>query len=224
MFHNETGVAKAAVAAGLGCLGLVAAAALGVFLLQGGNSEEELPPAVQATATPTIGATPPPEDTSPPLAGSWRMVIEKLGVNAPVATYGMDENRIPIVPTGPDAADVVAWYDFSAQPGTGSNSVFAGHVTWFGEAVFLKLDTLQAGDTIKLVDDRGAEVVYRVTANQTLDPDDPESVNTMYPTEEDMVTIITCGGTFFDTGDPVAGGDYSHRIVIKAELVNINRV
>jgi LPXTG-site transpeptidase (sortase) family protein len=165
---------------------------------------------------------PPATDSSPPLAGSYRMIIDRLGVDAPVATYSLDENRVPIVPTGPDAAEVVAWYDFSAKPGTGGNSVFAGHVTWFGNAVFLSLDTLQAGDMIRLRDDQGAEAAYRVTANQTLAPDDPEAVRTMYPTDKDIVTIITCGGTFFDTGDPIAGGDYTHRIVIKAELVSVS--
>jgi LPXTG-site transpeptidase (sortase) family protein len=219
--HRESGIAKTGVLAGLGCLGLFAAAALG-FLLFSGGSDEEAPPAVQASAT--VAPTSPPTDAPPPLSASYRMIIETIGVDAPVATYGLDEQDVPIVPTGADAADIVAWYDFSAQPGTGGNSVFAGHVTWFGNAVFLKLDTIQAGDTIRLLDDKGAEVVYRVTANQSLAPDDPEAVKTMYPTDKDMVTIITCGGTFFDTGDPIAGGDYTHRIVIKAELVSVNRV
>ena len=218
---REAGIARAGVLAGLGCLGLLGAAALGFFLFAGGDSQEDAPPAVRATAT--VAQTEPPADTSPPLSSSFRMIIDKLGVDAPVAAYSLDENNIPIVPTGPDAAEVVAWYDFSARPGTGGNSVFAGHVTWFGNAVFLSLDTLQAGDMIRLRDDQGAEIVYRVTANQSLAPDDPESVKTMYPTNEDMVTIITCGGTFFDTGDPIAGGDYTHRIVIKAELVDVNR-
>jgi len=220
--HRESGIAKTGVLAGLGCLGLFAAAALGFLLLRSGGSDDEVPPAVQASAT--VAPTSPPTDAPPPLSGSYRMIIDKLGVDAPVATYGLDENDVPIVPTGADAADVVAWYDFSAQPGTGGNSVFAGHVTWFGNAVFLKLDTIQAGDTIRLLDDKGAEILYRVTANQSLAPDDPEAVKTMYPTDKDMVTIITCGGTFFDTGDPIAGGDYTHRIVIKAELVTVNRV
>ena len=209
--------------AGLGCLGLLSAAALGFFLFAGGDSKEEAP-AVQATATATVAETQPPSDAAPPLGSSFRMIIDKLGVNAPVATYSLDENDIPIVPTGPDAAEIVAWYDFSAQPGTGGNSVFAGHVTWFGNAVFISLDTIQAGDIIRLTDEKGAEVVYRVTANQKLAPDDPEAVTTMYPTDKDMVTIITCGGSFYDTGDPIAGGDYTHRIVIKAELVSVNRV
>ena len=217
------GIARAGVLTGLGCLGLLGAAALGFFLLASGDSQEEAPPAVQATNTPAVAQTAPPAtDSSPPLAGSYRMIIDRLGVDAPVATYSLDENRVPIVPTGPDAAEVVAWYDFSAKPGTGGNSVFAGHVTWFGNAVFLSLDTLQAGDMIRLRDDQGAEAAYRVTANQTLAPDDPEAVRTMYPTDKDIVTIITCGGTFFDTGDPIAGGDYTHRIVIKAELVSVS--
>jgi len=221
--HRESGIAKTGVLAGLGCLGVFAAAALG-FLLFSSGSDEETPPAVQASATSTVAATPQATKAPAPLSGSYRMIIETIGVDAPVATYGLDEQDVPIVPTGADAADIVAWYDFSAQPGTGGNSVFAGHVTWFGNAVFLKLDTIQAGDTIRLLDDKGAEVVYRVTANQSLAPDDPEAVKTMYPTDKDMVTIITCGGTFFDTGDPIAGGDYTHRIVIKAELVSVNRV
>ena len=222
--HRESGIAKTGVLAGLGCLGLFAAAALGFLLITGGGSDEEAPPVVQASATTTEAPTSPPTNAAPPLASSYRMIIDSIGVDAPVATYGLDENDIPIVPTGPDAAQIVAWYDFSAQPGTGGNSVFAGHVTWFGNGVFLKLDSIQAGDTIRLLDDKGAEVVYRVTANQSLAPDDPEAVKTMYPTEEDMVTIITCGGTFYDTNDPVAGGDYTKRIVIKAELVSVNRV
>jgi LPXTG-site transpeptidase (sortase) family protein len=220
--NRETGIGKTGVLAGLGCLSLLGAAALGIFLFARGGSDEEVPQAVQAS--PTVAQTPPPSDAPPPLDSSYRMIIEKIGVNAPVATYSLDENNVPVVPTGPDAAEVVAWYDFSAQPGTGGNSVFAGHVTWFGNAVFLSLETLAAGDIIRLQDDKGAEVVYKVTANQQIAPDDPESVRTMYPTDKDIVTIITCGGTFFDTGDPIAGGDYTHRIVIKAELVNIDRV
>jgi LPXTG-site transpeptidase (sortase) family protein len=218
--RHESGVGKTGVLAGLGCLSVLGAAALGFLLFAGGGSHEETPPAVQES--PTVAATQPPSEAPPALAGSYRMIIEKIGVNAPVATYSLDENRVPIVPTGPDAAQVVAWYDFSAAPGTGGNSVFAGHVTWFGNAVFLSLDTLQPGDIIRLQDDQGTEVVYKVTENKQLPPDDPESVQTMYPTDKDMVTIITCGGTFFDTGDPIAGGDYTHRIVIKAELINVN--
>jgi LPXTG-site transpeptidase (sortase) family protein len=150
------------------------------------------------------------------------MVIERLGLAAPVATYGLDENNIPIVPTGPYAGGVVAWYDFSARPGTGNNSVFAGHVTWNGPAVFYGLSNLGGGDLIRLRDDRGAEVVYQVTANDLLDT--ATTLETMYPNGRDFLTIVTCGGSFYSTGDPVFGGEYTARTVIRAELVSITRV
>ena len=209
------GVAAMKLLLGLGGMGLLSGAAVLAFvLLSGGGSDEE---AVQArTASATAAPT---EDGGPSLAETYRMIIEKIGVDAPVATYGLDENRIPIVPTGPDAAQVVAWYDFSARPGSDGNAVFAGHVTWNGEAVFYNLQTLQPGDIIRLRDDRGTEVDYRVTSNYSLDPNDPEAVKTIHPTDEDVLTIVTCGGTYFETSDPVFGGDYTERIIIRAELV-----
>jgi LPXTG-site transpeptidase (sortase) family protein len=185
-----------------------------------GESDEEAP-IVQTTPVPTIAVTPQPAETPPPLSEPYRMIIERLGVDAPIATYGLDENRVPIVPTGPDAAEVVAWYDFSARPGTGSNAVFAGHVTWNGDAVFRRLENLQSGDIVRLRDDRGTEISYRVISNVSVDPNDPESVKVMYPTETDQLTLITCGGEFFETDDPISGGDYTQRVVVKAELVGV---
>jgi LPXTG-site transpeptidase (sortase) family protein len=205
---------------GLAGLGLLAAVGIGGYvLLSGGDEGEESPPAVEATQT--VDATAPPAESGPPLNEVYRMIIEKIGVDAPVAPYGLDEQAVPLVPQGPDAAQVVAWYDFSAKPGTGSNAVFAGHVTWNGDAVFRNLNKLEQGDTIKLRDNQGAEVVYRVKSNVLVDPNDPESVKVMYPTDKDEATIITCGGEYFETNDPIAGGDYTGRVIIKAELVDV---
>jgi len=205
---------------GVGGLALLAAAGIGGYvLLSGGDEGEESPPAVEATQT--VDATAPPAESGPPLNEVYRMIIEKIGVDAPVAPYGLDENAVPLVPQGPDASQVVAWYDFSAKPGTGSNAVFAGHVTWNGDAVFRNLNKLAEGDTIKLRDNEGGEVVYRVKSNVLVDPNDPESVKVMYPTDKDEVTIITCGGEYFETNDPIAGGDYTGRVIIKAELVDV---
>lgn len=203
----------------LGGLGLLAAAGVGGYVLLSGGDEDESPPAVEATQT--VDAIDPPVESGPPLNEVYRMIIETIGVDAPVATYGLDEQAVPVVPTGPDAQQVVAWYDFSAKPGTGSNAVFAGHVTWNGDAVFRNLDKLQEGDVVKLRDNQGAEIVYRVKSNVAVDPNDPESVKVMYPTEKDEVTLITCGGDYFETNDPIAGGDYTQRIIIKADLVSV---
>lgn len=173
-------------------------------------------PATSLTSSPTVTPVP-----GPPLGDQpYRFVFDRLGVDAPVETYGLDENAIPVVPTGDNAGDIVAWYDFSARPGTG-NAVFAGHVTWYGEAVFFDLKTSSPGDLVKLRGQDGTELVYSVTWVESVDPDDPESIKVMFPTDppSDVVTIITCDGAFQDTDDPVFGGEYSRRLVVRAERV-----
>ena len=60
--------------------------------------------------------------------------------------------------------------------------------------------------------------------NETMDANDPATLQTMYPADHDILTIVTCGGTFYRTGDPVFGGEYTSRTVIRAELVSITRV
>jgi len=45
----------------------------------------------------------------------------------------------------------------------------------------------------------------------------------MWPTDKDVITIITCSGKFFGTDDPVLGGDYTHRLIVRGDLVTIER-
>jgi len=167
-----------------------------------------------ATATPVPG--PPPNDS--PLT---RMIIEKIGVDAPVITLGLDQNSVPEVPSGPSE---VAWYDWSYKPGWGSNAVFSGHVDWtlYGQpvvGVFYYLHDLGLDDEIKIVLEDGTEYSYTVTANRAIPDGDPTALEVMGPTPNDMVTIITCGGTWIrDWTDPL-GGHYTHRQVVQAELI-----
>lgn len=162
--------------------------------------------------------TPPP---TPPLGDAgFRMVIDKLGLDAPVTTFGLDENLVPQVPyTGTD----VAWYDFSARPGTGGNAVFAGHVLWSGPAVFYDLDQLEKGDEVRLQGHDGTRVVYRVSEVFQVDTRDPESLKVMWDTTRDVITIITCSGKFIDTGDPILGGDYTHRLIVRGDFVSVDQ-
>jgi LPXTG-site transpeptidase (sortase) family protein len=209
---------------------------LGLALTSGG-SEEPTPPAGPAlidandldldkierplvTAPPE--ATPVPAPVAPLGDQPYRVVIERIGVNAPVDSYGLDAYAVPEVPTGAGAKHVVAWYEFSARPGTGSNAVFAGHVTWNGQAVFFKLSTVDSGDIIRLQGTDGTELVYTVSDIWSVDPSDPDAVRVMDPTNGDVITLITCGGTFTDTNDPVFGGNYNQRLVVRASLTSVN--
>jgi LPXTG-site transpeptidase (sortase) family protein len=184
-------------------------------------------PIIDAASLPTATAaledteTPPPE---PPLGDEpYRMVIEKIGVDAPVRAFGLDEEQAPEIPTGDDAASVVAWYDFSAKPGVGSNAVFAGHVTWFGNAVFYSLPDLVNGDQIILRGEDGTQLTYAVSNVFRVRADDPNGRDVMFPTSADVLTIITCDGVFTpDPNDHEAGGNYDNRLVVRADLVSVS--
>jgi LPXTG-site transpeptidase (sortase) family protein len=123
----------------------------------------------------------------------------------------------------PNNAWEVAWYNFSAQPGTGGNAVFAGHVTWSGQAVFYRLNQLQTGDQVRLRGENGNELIYTVEQSFMVDPNDPAALGVMGPQDRDMITIITCDGAFYQTGGPL-GGDYTHRRVVQATFTSANMV
>ncbi len=169
-----------------------------------------------STATATPLPTPPPNDS--PMA---RMIIEKINVDAPVITLSLDENSVPEVPDGPGD---VAWYDWSSKPGWGSNAVFSGHVDWtiYGQpvvGVFYYLHDLGLDDEIKIVLEDGTEYRYKVTANQAMSDDDPNTVKVMGPTPNDVVTLITCGGIWVRDWTNPLGGYYTHRQIVRADLI-----
>lgn len=175
---------------------------------------------IGATATPGPAPAPVAVPASPPLRDMpYRLVIDKIGVNAPVGTYGLDARQVPQVPSnGQD----VAWYDFSSQPGSGGNAVFAGHVTWNGRGVFYHLDDLASGDVVTLLAASGAtKLTYTVNEVFLVDPNDPNAVSVMSPTPgKDQVTIITCGGDPYYVGG-VARYDYTHRLIVRASLTDV---
>lgn len=160
------------------------------------------------------------ESQSPPQAETvgtepFRLVIDKIGVDAPVSMFGLDTNALPLVPYD---ADLVAWYNFSSYPGNGDNAVFAGHVTWNGDAVFKRLGELGSGDRIRIQREDGSNLIYEVTETVLIEPGDPTARDWMLPAGEDVVTLITCGGERYLTDD-IVGADYTHRQIIRGRLI-----
>lgn len=209
-------------------IGLLAFGSYNVFFGGDGPPVSDAPiVAVSDFLTPTPVATESPFSPTPtplpPLRDEpYNLVIEKIGVDAPVSAYGLDEQAVPQIPTGDDAATAVAWYKFTAKPGVGSNAVFAGHVTWFGEAVFYNLPNITLGDEIKLRGQDGTELVYDVSNVFRVLATDPDARLLMSATSQDILTILTCDGIFTpDPNNHVTGGDYDHRLVIRANLVSV---
>ena len=161
----------------------------------------------------------PPID--PPLGSTpFQLIIPSIGVDATVNSFGLDANSIPEVPLN---GQEVAWYNWSAEPGTGSNAVLAGHVTWSGTGVFYYLDQLSGGEEILLRSAEGTELSYTVDGTFLIDPSDPAALTMMAPTDDDTITVITCGGTYFPTGGPF-GGDYTDRRIVRASLSQVTPV
>jgi len=150
-----------------------------------------------------------------------RISIPRIGIDAPVVVMGLDSRNYPEVP---NSGSDVAWYTFSAPPGKGSNAVFSGHVDWYywgmpAEGVFYHLRELESGDEISLQLEDQSRLRYIVTGNVAVAYDDPNVVKVMGPTSTDVITLVTCGGTWLrDYSNPL-GGNYSHRVIVRAERV-----
>lgn len=216
-------------------LATVSSLAVGIYVLATGGDDSPTfnddaavvdlnDPPVELHLAPTIPRFPQTQPTPappPPLAVSeYRMVIADVGVYAPVSAYGMTEDLVPLVPR---SGGEVAWYNFSSRPGTGGNAVFAGHVAWSDGGVFYNLDQVAAGDQIRLEGQDGTTVVYKVSAVFQVNPKDPDSSKVLLPTDKDVITLITCSGKFKETDDPILGGVYSHRLIVRGDLVSIDK-
>lgn len=164
---------------------------------------------------PTATAAPPPTE-APSDAPVERLTIPKYGVEGPVIVLGVDENGVMEAPEDPWD---VAWYDFTANPGRGSNAVFSGHVDWTFDdgpagAVFWDLQNLEQSDLIEVALEDGTVYKYSVVSRELVDPTTVDVQSIVGPTSADVVTLITCGGTF-DT----ATGHYTSRTVVRAERI-----
>ena len=160
------------------------------------------------TAKPTT--TPAP---SPVAAPPVRLLIPAIGVDAPITVKGLRPDAVMDVPDGPED---VAWYNFTARPGMGGNAVISGHLDYrnYGAAVFWRLKELREGDIVEVRLADGSVLRYQVSLKLSYDARMAPVPEIVGPTSKEVVTLITCGGTF-DSGSR----SYSHRLVVRAERI-----
>lgn len=181
-----------------------------------------------------IAHRPPPTPSAPvsaqplgaPTPGQWwkplptatgpfqpaQLVIEKLRVQATVEVKGLDANNVM---EPPDTPTDVAWYRFTAKPGSGGNAVFSGHCDAGRPgsiAVFGYLDQLTPGDLIEVVSDKRTEIRYRVSQTSDYSLSNIPMQQVLASARTDEITLITCSGS------NVRGG-YDHRLVVRAVRV-----
>jgi len=217
---QKTGMGRLAmIVMGAGALSLLAAGVLFVLIVTGKVDEGSSGPGtatafgqidLAAFLTPSAAPTEPPSE-----APITRFRIPRFEIDAPVVALGVRPDGVMESPDGP--VDV-AWYEFTARPGFGSNAVFSGHVDYinYGPAVFWNLKDLEMGDVIEVHLNDGTVYRYEVAGRDQVAADAPAEVinDIIGGTEQEIITLITCGGPF-----DASVGQYDERVIVRAERV-----
>jgi sortase A len=139
-----------------------------------------------------------------------KLVISRLGVLAPIESKGIDSHNQM---EAPDRPFDVAWYPFTAKPGSGGNAVFAGHKDFVrvGPAIFWRLGELAPGDTIDVQGADQTQLHYRVTQTWDYTVSTIPMASVLAQGGGDQVTLITCAGSYTQSSG------YDHRLVVRAQ-------
>jgi len=195
-----------------GLASLVAAAALFVLTL---SDEHYSGPDTATTFVepldPSVFATPTVPPSEAPIA---EIAIPRFEITAPIVIRGVNAAGVMETPDGPTD---VAWYDFSARPGFGSNAVFSGHVDYinYGPAVFYNLKDLNPNDVIEVRLADGTVYNYGVKEREVVYANEADVSRIVGPTDAEIITLITCGGTFSS-----ATGQYDQRVIVRAQRLH----
>lgn len=202
---------------GAGAAALVTASALFLLGISGAIGGDDGPTTIPLTTfePPLVRyLTPEPTATAIPSdAPIQALAIPRFGVDAPIIELGTDPNGIM---ESPDGAWEVAWYRFSARPGFGSNAVFSGHVDYIdvGPAVFWNLKDLVPDDVIEVHLEDGTVYRYAVSSMEAIDAQGAPIGEIVADTPKEIITLITCGGTF----DPTIA-QYDQRLIVRADRI-----
>ena len=120
--------------------------------------------------------------------------IPSIGTHAAIVPLGDEDDGTMQAPTDPDT---VGWYEPGVGIGAPGNALLDGHVDWGGRLrVFGQLRRLQPGDTLQLTDADGNVLTYSVTWTRMYDADSAPLDQIFEQTDDEDVTLITCGGAF----------------------------
>lgn len=117
----------------------------------------------------------------------------------------------------PTYVEDVAWYNRGPTPGEIGKAVIAGHLDAVGgvPAVFYRIGSLQAGDTLTVVHENGAESTFVVT-HQTVYPYEDTPFNEVFGFSlQSELNLITCTGSW-NSG----AHNYTNRLVVFARKIN----
>ncbi|WP_081952346.1 class F sortase [Kitasatospora phosalacinea] len=198
-----------------GAVAAATAVVAGAWLLHGGlaGTLPPAPAAAQAYDGTPVGPAVPALPPSPPV----RVRIPVLGVDAPVARLGLDdEGRLQ--PPPQEDRNLAGWYRDGAAPGSSGAAVLAGHVdNAHGPAVFYRLGTLRKGDQLEVSRADGAGAWFQVDGVEVYPKSEFPDRKVYAATPDAQLRLITCGGGF------TREGGYDGNVVVYAHLVRTQR-
>ena len=151
---------------------------------------------------------------------TWELIVPSAGLKSSIVKVGRTNTGAM---GSPDNPYVIGWLDSSAVPGEVGNALLAGHRDFedlsgnVGTGVCWELVNTVVGDQM-IVRDNENDIyyVYTVTEASTVNPRDPDSARYLRNTDEPVITLITCTGSFnADTHQ------YSHRLVVVGVLAAV---
>jgi LPXTG-site transpeptidase (sortase) family protein len=155
-----------------------------------------------APARPSPAASPSPSPSPAAVTVYWPEEIEipKISVKAQVVHIGLDSDGAMEAPNGPD---IIGWYTGSVAPGIDGNTLVTAHVDWLDrqtgtsrEAVFWNLHKLEKGDRIIVRSEENKSFTFAVKDSITVRFDDQDALKYLDPTDNAILTLITCEGDF----------------------------
>ncbi|MFJ8802813.1 class F sortase [Streptomyces sp. NPDC102487] len=178
-------------------------------------------PATAARSSDAAGGGEPPAQQPPPSPQSRsrpvKIAIPGIFIEAPVAGLVLDKKGQLGAPPMSQPKEV-GWFQNGPSPGEAGTALIVGHRdTETGPAIFLNLNALHRGDTVKITR------ADRVTANFTVDEvqkyakDSFPSQKVYGATNRPELRLMTCGGRF----DKKHG--YTANVVVFAHLTSLKK-
>ncbi|MEU6949673.1 class F sortase [Streptomyces sp. NPDC046316] len=155
--------------------------------------------------------------TPPPLTRSraTSIAVPSITIEAPVMDLGLDRSGKLATPPIENPR-IVGWYAGGPAPGERGTAIVVGHRdTRTGPAIFLNLDSLDRGNTVRIARADGKVAVFTVDKVRTYTKKEFPDREVYGSTDRPELRLLTCGGSF----DPKKG--YESNVVVFAHLTDV---
>ncbi|MGW0807511.1 class F sortase [Nonomuraea sp. NPDC002799] len=147
-----------------------------------------------------------------------RLVIARLGINAPITSVGLAKDGTIQVPPS-ENHNLAGWYRNMSAPGQAGPAVLLGHKdTRTRAAVFNRLFQIENGDKIEVKRQDKTTAVFTVGGVEQASKKTFPTQRVYGPQETAQLHLITCGGTY-----DRRTGHYTDNIIVYATMTGSYR-